>query len=946
MPFSSLFLFLRSVASPRLGCRNPCSVLLALGSMVVSAYGAPTEVRYLSGTGSDDTVEWEFRVNGGRRSGEWATIPVPSNWEMQGFGTYHYWRDWGSDAAEDSVGEYRHTFAVPAAWEGRQVRLVFGGVMTDTIARVNGHEIGPMHQGGFYEFGYDITAWVQFGGDNTLEVEVHKFSADESVNIAEREADFWLFGGIYRPVWLEARPAEHIAHVAIAAEADGRFSAEVELADGHAADAMAVTLLDRATQTEVAQWEQVITPGATAATVTGSADAITAWTAEAPQLYTARLALRRGNTILHTVEETFGFRTIEVRPHDGLYVNGTRVVLKGVNRHTAWPTTGRASNATLSREDIRLMKEMNMNAVRMSHYPPDRHFLEATDEMGLYVIDELTGWQRAYNEDVGAKLVREMVRRDVNHPSIILWANGNEGGWNRALDDDFADTDPQARVVIHPWLNSNGINTAHYEAYDTGANYLFHGDDIIMPTEFLHALYDGGGGAGLDDWWKLMWNHPLIGGGFIWVFADEGIVRDDQDGRIDVAGNRAPDGLVGPYREKEGSFYAVKEIWSPVYLPLAERDRLPASFEGRFMVENRYDHTDLAAVRFDWRLQVLEQGRAVRELAAGEAPRMALAPRLRGWLDLGLPDDWNEADLLELTATGPDGAEIYRWNWMLREPAEISARVMERTTDVATAVTLSERDGQWVAQAGDRRFVFDASNGRLVEAFKGEHRHPFSNGPVVVGTDAKAKAVTAELVEGRAVIRADYESGLSFLEWTLEPTGWLKLDYRVTPKSGQPTQRYVDYIGVTFDFEEAGVTGVDYLGKGPYRVWKNRRKGVEYGVWHKDYNDTATGASWVYPEFKGFHEDLYWATLHSEQGGLTMVSDTTDLYLGLFTPAEGPEPRTTHVDFPQGDLSFLHGITPIGTKFQAARAHGPQGAPNLLHNYADGYEGTLYFRID
>ncbi|WP_221030573.1 glycoside hydrolase family 2 TIM barrel-domain containing protein [Actomonas aquatica] len=937
MPSLSRLVFTRAVA-----------LLLVCLGLAVETAAEPTQVQYLSGTGSDDTVEWEFRVNGGRRSGEWATIPVPSNWEMQGFGTYHYWRDWGSDAAEDSLGEYRHTFAVPADWAGRAVRLVFGGVMTDTRVRVNGHEVGPVHQGGFYEFGYDITAWLEFGADNTLEVDVQKFSANESVNVAEREADFWLFGGIFRPVWLEARPAEHIAHVAIAAEADGRFRAELELASAaHTADAVAVTLFDRATQAEVAQWEQVIQPGATNVSVAGAAEAITAWTAEAPHLYTARVALRRGAETLHTVEETFGFRTIEVRPKDGLYVNGSRVVLKGVNRHTAWPTSGRTTNATLSREDIRLMKEMNMNAVRMSHYPPDSHFLAAADEMGLYVIDELTGWQRAYDEEVGAKLVRELVRRDVNHPSIILWANGNEGGWNRALDDDFADYDPQARVVIHPWLNSNGINTAHYEAYDTGTNFFFHGDDIIMPTEFLHALYDGGGAAGLDDWWTRIWNHPLAGGGFLWVFADEGIVRDDQDGRIDVAGNRAPDGLVGPYREKEGSFYAVKEIWSPVYLPLAERDRLPVSFDGRLMVENRYDHTDLAAVQFDWKLRALDGGRELRDVATGEAPRLALAPRLRGWLDLGLPDDWADAEVLELAATGPDGREIYRWNWMLREPAELVADWVDvESSDAGASVTLSEGDGQWIAQTGDVRFVFDAANGRLIEAYKGGQRHPWSNGPIAIGAEARAKDVTGTVSDGRAVIRADYEGGMRFVEWTLEANGWLRLDYQVTPRSGQPTQRFVDYIGVSFDFAEDGVTGVDYLGKGPYRVWKNRRKGVEYGVWQKDYNDTATGASWVYPEFKGFHEDLYWATLHSERGGLTMVSATTDLYLGLFTPAEGPDPRTSHVEFPDGDLSFLHGITPIGTKFQTAAAHGPQGAPNLVHNYADGYRGTLYFRLE
>src|SRR5205085_1398917 len=199
----------------------------------------------------------------------------------------------------------------------------------------------------------------------------------------------------------------------------------------------------------------------------------------------------------------------------------------------------------------------------MSHYPPAPHFLAAAHSLGLYVPDELTGWQQAYSTAAGRPLVREMVTRDVNHPSIVLWDNGNEGGFNFELDPDFAQYDPQHRTVIHPWLNWNGINTGHYEAYDccAGGSSFFHGDDLIMPTEFVHALYDGGGGAGLDDWWREMLAHPLAIGGFIWAFADEGIVRADQGGAIDVAGNQAPDGLVGPYRKKEGSFFAVKQIW-------------------------------------------------------------------------------------------------------------------------------------------------------------------------------------------------------------------------------------------------------------------------------------------------------------------------------------------------------------------------------------------------
>jgi beta-galactosidase/beta-glucuronidase len=137
--------------------------------------------------------------------------------------------------------------------------------------------------------------------------------------------------------------------------------------------------------------------------------------------------LSDGKTILHTINEKIGFRTVEVREHDGIYINGTKIMFKGICRHSFWPESGRTTSKKISIDDVLLMKSMNMNAVRMSHYPPDKHFLDACDSLGLYVLDELGGWQKSYDTDIGKKLVKEMVVRDVNHPCIVLWDNGNEG---------------------------------------------------------------------------------------------------------------------------------------------------------------------------------------------------------------------------------------------------------------------------------------------------------------------------------------------------------------------------------------------------------------------------------------------------------------------------------------------------------------------------------------
>jgi len=204
-------------------------ILLCMCLLSYFSYAQQTESLYLSGTGSDNTVLWDFFCTAGRKSGEWTKIPVPSNWEFEGFGQFTYGHD---KERINETGIYRHHFVVPETWSEKQVNIVFEGVMTDTEVKINGQTAGEIHQGGFYCFKYDITDLLKFGKDNLLEVTVHKSSSNESVENAERKSDFWVYGGIYRPVWLEALPKEHIDRVAIDARGDGSFQIDVFLS-GH-----------------------------------------------------------------------------------------------------------------------------------------------------------------------------------------------------------------------------------------------------------------------------------------------------------------------------------------------------------------------------------------------------------------------------------------------------------------------------------------------------------------------------------------------------------------------------------------------------------------------------------------------------------------------------------------------------------------------------------------
>ena len=298
----------------------------------VAAFADETQIVYLSGHGKDDPVKWDFYCSGGCNSGTWTTIGVPSNWELQGFGNYNY----GNEKKKaDEQGKYRRTFSIPAEWTGKRLFLVFDGVMTDTEVWINGQSAGPKHQGGFYRFKYEITDLVK-AGDNLLEVTVSKVSADRSVEEAERQADYWVFGGIYRPVYLEAVPKQFIEWVAVDARADGTFRADVHLNGTGTAESVTAEIIGLG-ETFAAK----LGPDGEKVTLQTQVQGHKTWTAETPNLYTVRVTLRQGDRAIHTVTKRFGFRTFEVRPGDGLYVNGVKIRLKGVSRHSFWPDSGR-----------------------------------------------------------------------------------------------------------------------------------------------------------------------------------------------------------------------------------------------------------------------------------------------------------------------------------------------------------------------------------------------------------------------------------------------------------------------------------------------------------------------------------------------------------------------------------------------------------------------------
>ena len=881
-------------------------------ALPLSIFAQKTEDQFLSGHGNDDAVPWKFFCTAGAHSGYWTNLAVPSNWELHGFGALTYHRD----PTNPETGLYEHDFKVPASWKNRRIFLVFDGAMTDTSAKINGQSAGPMHQGGYYRFKYEVTKLLKFGAANKLEVAVAKHSANASVNGAERTGDYWMYGGIFRPVYLEAEPQQFIERVAIDAKADGNFSMDVFLdgaTNGEKVEAQIQTLNGKKA-------------GATfAGTISGGKASLQTeitspklWTTETPNLYRVEVRLKQNGKIIHESSQRFGFRTFEVRDGDGLYLNSRRVILKGCDRHSFWPDSGRCLSEAVHRLDIETMKDMNMNAVRMSHYPPDAEFLDLCDEMGLYVLDELGGWHRYYDTPTGTKLVGEMVARDVNHPCVLFWDNGNEGGFNTNLDKIFGEYDPQQRRVLHPWAPFGGVNTAHYLPYDfarlacDGWPITFHSNKyfadtnsaqkwIYMPTEFLHGLYDGGAGAGLADVWDLMSHSKYIGGGFIWALVDEGVRRADT-GKIDVSGNEAPDGIVGPYREREGSFYAVKQIWSPIVI---FETNLAENFDGALTLENHFSFTDASQCKFEWQLQKFSTPDGKDDfkiLAKGKMAAPRIPPGQNGLLKIELPVSEKNADALALRVSDPEGRKLWTYVWplhqrkVLPDDAPVVARANNFGGTNGGAIELKGKDIiAWI----------DGKTGQLLEVERSGKKFSLSTGPRLATTNSVLKNVS----------------------WQLRDDGWLRCDYTYTAEGTN------DFLGVVFDYPENLVKGKRWLGDGPYRVWKNRLAGGTLGVWQNDYNNTITGwRDWIYPEFKGCFANVRWLQLDTTEGQITVVPDNIQ-FVQVLTPEFPPANLGGHTipPLPRCGLGFLNAIPPIGSKFNAPEAGGPSGERPVAH---------------
>jgi hypothetical protein len=313
-----------------------------------------------------------------------------------------------------------------------------------------------------------------------------------------------------------------------------------------------------------------------------------------------------------------------------------------------------------------------------------------------------------------------------------------------------------------------------------------------------------------------------------------------------------------------------------------------------------------------------------------------------GLLSLNLPSDWKSYDVLYVSATDQYGRHINTWSWNITQPKDFISRLVVTNQEKVTA---KEQDSLLILSSGETVVTFNKKSGFITGVLSNNKAISFNNGIQFAGFNAIFKEMKHFALDNKYVVELLYDTACH-ARWTMLQGGWLQLEYDYCPDGS------FDFAGITFSYPENLVTGASLMTNGPYHVWKNRLKGTQFGVFNKKYNNTITGQTWDYPEFKGYYSNFYAVEVQTKELPITVVSATSDLFLHLFTPeaakySKGGVRGVVNPPFPSGNISFLHGISAIGTKFSKAEAEGPQSQKNIYVSYGNTapLRGTLYFRF-
>lgn len=896
----------------------------------------------------------------------WRTVEIPGLWTMQGFESPHYtnvvmpFPDRPPHVPDaNPTGIYKRSFRVPRGWRRRRAVLHFGGVEGVLHVLLNGKPVG-IGKDSRTPAEFDVTQLVRHDEPNELIAVVVRWSDASFVE----DQDQWWHAGISRGVRLYATPPTNVADVFARGDLDNEYrdgflSLAVDLDGSLEGATLTAELLDPDGRKVLDAPLDVV--GETAR-LELPVRRPQRWSAEEPALYTLILGLR-GPVGQQTVACGVGFRRVEIR--DGrLLVNGRPMLIRGVNRHDHDDVRGRVVSRDLMDSDMRLMKQSNVNAVRTSHYPNDPYWLDLCDRHGLYVVDEANIESHAYYDEVCRdpryanaflERVRDMVERDKNHPSVILWSLGNESGygpnhdaaagWLRARDP--------SRPLHYEGAISRDWSGGHratdvvcpmYPAVEEIEAWAKRGGDSrpLILCEYSHAM--GNSNGGLSDYFAAFARHDALQGGFVWEWIDHGIRQTDDQGRTywayggdfdDVPhdANFCADGLVWPDRTPHPALDELKFLAQPIRVEPLDPAR------GRFRIRNRLDFATLARYRGTWELTV--DGAVVRR---GRLPAL----RVPAGETLDVPLDLSSAAagerfvtfrffLRRATAWAPAGHEV-AWQQLElpsrpvrrragrgHRPHEHGARIVLATEDVQATIDrktglLAElsRGGRRALLGGPRlqlwRSPTDNDGLRLLpHRESGVLRHWLALGLDRVSHRTESVDVLRDCVEvvHRASGRRRWDDAVHKQVYRLRAGGDLLVENEVLVG---PELRDLPRVGVVLTLP-AGLELLRWYGRGPWDNYADRKASAMIGRYESTV--TAQYVPYILPQEHGHKSDTRRLSLTDESGfgleveGRPSIGFTAshfavgDLYAARHTCDLEPRPEIY--------LSLDHGQRGLGT---------------------------------
>ncbi|MFL2982774.1 MAG: glycoside hydrolase family 2 TIM barrel-domain containing protein [Candidatus Neomarinimicrobiota bacterium] len=535
---------------------------------------------------------------------KWSEIDVPSNWELNGYGVpiylnHPYEFSYNPDPPHipdgyNPVGSYRKEFIIPSNWSDRDIIIHFGAVKSAFFIWINGHRVG-YSQGSKLPAEFDITDYVTIG-ENLVAIEVYRWSDGTYLECQ----DFWRISGIERDVYIYSEPRIRISDFWAKTPLDKTLlNGELDLLldiENNTTQlekiALSVELFNLKGKRIFIDNEQIVLKENSRKVYNLKKQIVNVkhWTAENPNLYQLIITIKKDMRLISSISQNIGFRTIEV-DNGQFLVNGKPILIKGVNRHEHDPLDGHVISRELMEEDIRLMKESNINTVRTSHYPTDPYWYDLCDRYGLYVIDEanIESHGMGYHPDrtlgnnpdweiAHLTRIQRMVERDKNHPSIIMWSMGNEGGDGSnfiSCSNWIRNRDPSRPVHYERAGDQNHVDV--FSPMYPGVDWLMkwakqrHERPLIM-CEYMHAM--GNSLGGMVDYWDLIRKEPQLQGGCIWDWVDQGLEKISENGERYFAyggdfgppdtpsdGNFLINGLVQPDRRPNPHLYEVRKVY-------------------------------------------------------------------------------------------------------------------------------------------------------------------------------------------------------------------------------------------------------------------------------------------------------------------------------------------------------------------------------------------------